>query len=66
MNALELAELTKHGLDMIEKIVKLIADAHAGAVKPKEALDRIGKLHDQIAADRAAADKALHDKFDKG
>lgn len=63
MNAYELADVTAHGLEMIERIVKVLSSAHASAVTPKEALDKLEQLHQQILADRAAADQAVDEKF---
>ncbi len=61
----EILDVTKVGLAMISQIVELLNGAQAGVISPADALDEIKRLHERIADDRAAADRALDEKFDK-
>ncbi len=60
---MSIAEVTKHGLEMIGEIVALLAKVNAEKVSPDEALAHISGFHDRLMADRSAADRALAEKF---
>lgn len=64
MNVPELLSVLDHGLQMIEQITAILQDTSEGAVKPAEALDHLALLHQKILDDRAAANAALHARFD--
>lgn len=59
-----LALVVEHGIDLIVQIAAAIASAKAGVIKPEDALAHIGTLHQLLIDQRAAADKALHDRFE--
>jgi hypothetical protein len=50
-------EVLEHGLEVARTALK------EGKFKLQDALTDAEKMHEQIAVDRAAADKALEDKF---
>lgn len=69
MNAADaelLAEITKVAGALALKAVDLVADAHAGKVAPSDALAKLKALDDGLAANDAAADERMHEKFHPG
>ena len=63
MNAIEIAEVVAHGVEMITKIAGLIADTSAGKLDPAEAMAKLQEVHNKILADRATVDAELAAEF---
>lgn len=60
-----LAEVVKVASALAVKAVELAADAHAGKVDPADALAKLKGLTSGLAANDAAANEALHERFAK-
>jgi hypothetical protein len=58
---IQLAELA---LEAIAKIIETVRSAKAGTINSDDAITQIAALHDALAANNAAADKAVGEKFD--
>lgn len=70
MNDKEIELVISHGLELVEKIIKIVADARSGKTSPTEAKEKLAELnkkldetHAKVAADQDAQDKALAEKF---
>jgi len=59
-----LAIVLDHGVELIVQIGTAMQGAKAGLIKPSDALAHIGTLHQQLMDQRAAALKALHERFE--
>lgn len=66
MTGAEEIALAEAAFEAIMKIIAAVKAAKGGAMDPNLALAAITTLHSNLAANDAAADQALHDKFDTG
>lgn len=66
MSPAAIAALEQLGLATITHVIELIAEAKADKVSVEDVTTQVQKIHDEIAANRAAGLKTLHDRFDKG
>lgn len=58
------AQLAALAVETISKIIDAVRSAKSGKLDPDVALAQISSLHDALAANNAAADKLLEQKFD--
>jgi len=56
-------EIAAAAINLIAQIVAIVEDANAGRLDPHVALSRIEGLHASLAANRAAADAIVDQRF---
>jgi len=59
----EIVEIVTAAMNLVSQIVAIVDDAKAGKLDPDVALGRIEGLHASLAANRAAADAIVDQRF---